>query len=155
MKSIRTRNRAIILLTAGTLSLISALAFAADYNFVGTWKGEYNPAASAPPPTPAAAPGGGRGGAGNFGGGGPQKITLRVKVNKDKASGNFTMGSSQTEDIRESRIEGNKLMFKTGLAPAPIYEYEAVLTGETLSVTRNVAGGRGGKPTLFELTRSK
>ena len=63
--------------------------------------------------------GGGGGGlaVGGFPSSGPQKITLRVKVNKekDKATGNFTMGSSSPEDIREGKIAGNKLTFKTGL----------------------------------------
>jgi hypothetical protein len=100
---------------------------------------------------------GGTGGAGGFPSSGPQKITLRVKVNKekDKATGNFTMGSSAPEDIREGKIAGNKLTFKTGLAPAAIYDYDAVLIGEELSVTRTAEGGRGGKPQAFTLKVSK
>ena len=123
------QNLAGILVVVGTLALASAIAIAADYNFAGTWKGTYT-AAAPTPGTPAATPapattapaasdgastGGGRtrnsGGAssGGFGGAGgspssgPQKITMRVKVNKegDKATGNFTMGSSMPEDIRE------------------------------------------------------
>jgi hypothetical protein len=175
MNSIRTRNLALILLTAGMLTFLSVLVLGEDVNFVGIWKGEYKAGAAAPGATPETAPapapapptggggGGGRGGGGggfgggggSFGGGGPQKITLRVKVNKDKASGNFTMGSDPAEDIRESKIEGNKLTFKTGLPPKTIYNYEAVLIGETLSVTRTAEGGRGGRPTLFNLMRSK
>src|SRR6185295_12538178 len=150
----------------------SALAIAADYNFAGTWKGEYNPAATpaagaggTPAATPAPTGQSGRpgGGGGGFGGGGfgassgPQKITLRVKVNKekDKATGNFTMGSATTEDIREGRIAGNKLTFKTGKPPVTIYDYDAVLIGEELSVTRTAADGRGGKPQSFTLKVSK
>jgi hypothetical protein len=123
-----------------------------------------------PAPSDGAAGGGGRsrgggggGGAGGFGGAasfpssGPQKITLRVKVNKekDKATGNFTMGSSAPEDIREGKIAGNKLTFKTGLAPAAIYDYDAVLIGEDLNVTRTAEGGRGGKPQTFTLKTGK
>lgn len=132
------------------------------------------PAATAPAasPTPApsdgAAAGGGRtrnsgggggavGGAGGFPSSGPQKITLRVKVNKekDKATGNFTIGESSPEDIREGKITGNKLTFKTGLAPAAIYDYDAVLIGEDLTVTRSAEGGRGGRPQTFTLKTSK
>jgi hypothetical protein len=65
------------------------------------------------------------------------------------------MGSSAAEDIRETKIDGNKLSFKTGLAPATIYDYDAVLIGEDLSVTRTAEGGRGGRPTMFTLKRSK
>jgi hypothetical protein len=101
--------------------------------------------------------GGGVGGAGGFPSSGPQKITLRIKVNKekDKATGNFTMGSSAPEDIRDGKIAGNKLTFKTGLAPAAIYDYDAVLIGEELSVTRTAEGGRGGKPQAFTLKVGK
>src|SRR2546423_7868799 len=123
------------------LCLVSSITSAAVYNFAGVWKGEYGGAASIGAPTgggnafSAAQRGGGRGGGGGLGdagglpgiGKGPQKITLRVKVNKEKPSGNFTMGSASAEDIREGKIEGNKLSFKTGLAPATIYDYEAVL----------------------------
>jgi hypothetical protein len=171
------------LVVAGTLTLASAIAIASDYNFAGTWKGTYTPApptpgAKADPATPAAATpapstpttgGGGRGGGGGgFGGGGgggfggaggassgPQKITLRVKVNKekDKATGNFTWGGT-TEDIHEGKIAGNKLTFKTGLPPATIYDYDAVLIGEDLTVTRTAEGGRG-KPQTVTLKGSK
>ena len=164
-----------VLLTAALLCLVSALVFSADFNFIGTWKGELAPAAPAVPaagggattPDSGATTGGGGGrtkGGGGFGGGGfggastsnkPQKITLRVKVNKDKATGNFTIGTSAAEDIHEGQIVGNKLTFKTGLVPATIYDYEAVLIGEDLSVTRTAEGGRGGKPSLFTLNRSK
>jgi len=152
-----------IILIAGTLGVLSAIAVAADYNFAGTWKGEYTaaaPAAGTPaaPATTGRPGGGGGGGGGGFGAStGPQKITMRVKVNKekDKATGNFTMGSSTTEDIREGRIAGNKLTFKTGKPPATIYDYDAVMIGEELSVTRTAADGRGGKPQLFTLKVSK
>jgi len=156
-----TRNLVGILMVLGILCLVSTLLLAEDYNFAGTWKGETGGAAQAP----AGAPGGagrggasaGRGGGGGFGG--PQKITLRVSsVNKEKgtAKGNFTMGSAQTEDIREAKIAGNKLTFKTGLPPAQIYDYEAVFIGDELTVTRTSSGGRGGGfPTTFKLARNK
>ncbi len=172
MKSTRVRNLAMILLTVATVCTVSVLLYAADYNFSGTWKGEYKPAAPAAPPAKSQfVQGGGRGGAGGgggFGGGAPgggfgggggtQKITLRVKVNKDHATGNFTMGSGNPEDLREAKIEGNKLTFKTGLAPAAIYMNEAVLNeaGDMLSVSRTMEGkGGGGRAIMFELTRSK
>jgi hypothetical protein len=176
------RNLAGIVFIVGAIGMVSAIAAAADYNFAGTWKGTYSAAAPTPGTpdagaAPAAAPpaasdgasaGGGRsrgggGAGGGFGGAsgspstGPQKITLRVKVNKekDKATGNFTMGSSGTEDIREGKIAGNKLTFKTGLAPAAIYDYDAVLIGDDLAVTRTAEGGRGGRPQMFTLKVSK
>lgn len=101
--------------------------------------------------------GGGFGGAAPIPSSGPQKITMRVKVNKegDKATGNFTIGSSSPEDIREGKIAGNKLTFKTGLAPSAIYDYEAVMNGEDLNVTRTAEGGRGGRPQTFTLKISK
>jgi hypothetical protein len=104
------------------------------------------------------ASGGGFGGAGGgFPSSGPQKITMRVKVNKekDKATGNFTMGSSMPEDIREGKIAGNKLTFKTGTPPGAIYDYDAVLIGEDLTVTRTAEGGRGGRPQTFTLKTGK
>jgi hypothetical protein len=153
------RSLAGILSLSGILCLVSSLVIAAAFDFAGTWKGEYSATATpggvpgATGNAPAAGGRGGRGGGG--GGGGPQKITLRVKINKEKASGNFTMGTAAAEDIREGKIDGNKLSFKTGLAPATIYDYEAVLIGEALSVTRTSEGGRGGRPQVFTLMRSK
>ena len=103
------------------------------------------------------APGGGFGGGGSVPSSGPQKITMRVKVSKegDKATGNFTMGSASPEDIREGKIAGNKLTFKTGTPPAAIYDYDAVLIGEDLNVTRTAEGGRGGRPQSFTLKGGK
>ena len=183
MRKMSHRNLAGIMTVLGVACLVSTLLLAEDYNFAGTWKGELG---ATPSPAPGAAAGGassggatsgaatggtatkgggGRGGGGGgFGGGfggnsGPQKITLRVaSVNKEKgtAKGNFTMGSAGAEDIREAKVVGNKLTFKTGLAPATIYEYEAVIIGEELSVTRTSTGGRGGGfPLTFKLTRNK
>ena len=106
--------------------------------------------------------GGGAPGGGGFGGAGggfpstgPQKITMRVKVNKekDKASGNFTWGAT-TDDIHDGKIAGNKLTFKTGNPPATIYDYDAVLNGEELNVTRTPEGGRG-RPQTATLKMSK
>ena len=100
---------------------------------------------------------GGFGGASSFPSSGPQKITMRVKVNKEgnKATGNFTMGSSMPEDIREGKIAGNKMTFKTGVPPAAIYDYDAVMIGEDLTVTRTAEGGRGGRPQTFTLKTGK
>jgi hypothetical protein len=127
---------------------------AEEYKFAGTWKGEYNPLAGVTPPAagaaPAPAPRGGFGGPT-----GPQKITLRVKVKKDKATGNFTIGTGTTDDIHEGKIEGNKLHFKTGLPPGTIYDNDAVMIGQELTVTRTAAGGRGGRPQVFTLKQSK
>jgi hypothetical protein len=78
-----------------------------------------------------------------------------VNKEKEKATGNFTMGSSAPEDLREGKIAGNKLTFKTGLAPAAIYDYDAVLIGEDLAVTRTAEGGRGGRSQMFTLKLSK
>jgi hypothetical protein len=153
------RNLAGILAVIGIVCLVSTLLLAEDYNFAGTWKGESGQAPAAPGGATAgtATKGGGGGGRGGGGFGGPQKITLRVaSVNKEKgtAKGNFTMGTS-TEDIREAKIMGNKLIFKTGLPPAQLYDYEAVFIGDELSVTRTASGGRGGFPSTFKLTKNK
>jgi len=159
MKTKMTRSLTGILFVLGVLSVFSAIILAEEYKFAGTWRGEYNPTAGmpAPPAGAAPAPTGGRGG--GFGGGGPQQITLRVKVNKEgKASGNFSIktgGNTTTDDVREGRVEGNKLTFKTGLSPSPIYDNDAVMIGEDLTVTRTAAGGRGGRPMVFTLKLSK
>src|SRR5678816_1070417 len=140
MKTKMTRNLAGILVAVGVICTLSVVLLAQEYNFAGTWRAEIKPPAAPAGGAPGGAPGGGRGGPGGGGfggaggGGGVQKITLRVKVNKEKASGNFTVGSSATEDIREGHIEGNKLIFKTGTPPAQIYDNEAVLIGEELSL---------------------
>jgi hypothetical protein len=107
--------------------------------------------------------GGGRGGGGGFGGpggggfGGPggggfgreaQKITLNIKTKEDKksgevkATGNITIGET-TDDIKDGKIEGNKITFTAGRAPAPIYSYSGELSGDEIKLTRS-AGGRGG-----------
>ena len=155
------RNLGGILAVLGIVCLASTLLLAEDYNFAGTWRGETGttPAPSGGGAGTATKGGGGGGGRGGFGGGGagPQKITLRVaSVNKEKgtAKGNFTMGST-TEDIREAKIMGNKLVFKTGTPPGQIYDYEAVFIGTDLSVTRTASGGRGGSPTTFNLSKNK
>jgi len=163
MKSKMTRNMAGILFVLGILSVFSVIILAEEYNFAGTWRGEYNPAAGAPAPPAGAppAPSGGRGGfgGGGFGGGGPQQITLRVKVNKEgKASGNFSIksgGNTTTDDVRDGHVEGNKLTFKTGASGQTIYENEAVMIGADLSVTRTASGGRGGRPMVFTLKHDK
>ena len=162
MKSKMTRNLAGILLVIGMLSVFSVIILAEEFNFAGTWRGEYNPAAGMPAP-PAGAPVGamgGRGGQGGQGGGGPQQVTLRVKVNKEgKASGNFSMkpsgGNMTTDDVREGRVEGNKLTFKTGASGQSIYDNEAVMIGADLQVTRTPAGGRGGRSMIFMLKHDK
>jgi hypothetical protein len=104
---------------------------------------------------------GGRGG-GGFGGdagggfpqggarGGPQKVTLNIKAKEDKkegdikATGNITIGET-TEDVREGKIDGNKLSFSTGKAPSPVCEYKGELNPETmeLKMSRNAAGASG------------
>ena len=155
MNTKMTWNPTRIILAMGLIGILSAVLLAQEYNFAGTWKGESKPPAAPAAGTPGAArggPGGGFGGAG--GGGGVQKITLRVKVKKDKASGNFTVGST-TDDIKDGHIEGNKLTFKTGLSGQPLVENVAVLQGEELTITRTTPGARGGRPTVYVLKRDK
>jgi hypothetical protein len=154
MKTKMTRSLAGILFVLGMLSIYSAIILAEEYNFAGTWRGTYSAAGAGAPPT-AGAPPAGRGGPGGAAATGPQKVTLRVKVNKTKATGNFTVGSAATDDIREGKIEGNKLTFKTGNAPAQIYDNDAVMIGEELTVTRTPSGGRGGRPQVMTLKRDK
>lgn len=162
-----TRNIAVSLLALGLIWLAATVILAEDKGFAGTWKGELASAFPAAPGGrggPGGAPGGGRGGpGGGFGGGKPQKITLRIKGSKDKASGNFSIDTN-TDDIQDGKIDGNKLTFKTGLPPSTIYVYEAILNGDELSVTRSPEaaagapaggpGGRGGgRPQTFKLAR--
>jgi hypothetical protein len=158
-----TRNT---LLAVGLVCLFTLIAVAADGEFAGKWKGETKPQAAASPGGPVAGaptPGGtGRGGAGRGGGvrgggggfgGGPQKVTLNLKQSKDnKVSGNITFGDGgQAEDVKDGRVSGNSITFKSGRAPQ-IYEYIGELKGEELYLTRV---GSDGKTRPLEMVLKK
>ncbi len=52
--------------------------------------------------------------------GGPPdpKVALNLKVSKEnKVSGNITFGETDTNDVKEGKIDGNILTFKAGRAP--------------------------------------
>ena len=136
------RNLAEIVAVLAILCVLSPLQLAEEYTFTGTWRGRLFD------------DGRGEYGVGCSSGCGP--IILRVaSVNKEKgaAKGKFTAGGS-TEDIREAKVMGNKLTFKTGKPPAQINDYEAILNGEYLKFTWTPEGGRG-RPQTFTLMRSK
>jgi hypothetical protein len=138
------------------ICLTAPAVVAADMEFSGKWKGESKPAA-APAAAEAAAPapttgGGGRGGGrGGFGGGrgggfgGPQKVTLNLKHNaKDnKVSGNIVVGET-VFDVKEGKVEGNKITFKAVTIGQPVVEYTAVMLKEgELNLTSKPTDGRG------------
>jgi hypothetical protein len=144
------------LLAMGLVCILTLITMAADGDFGGKWKGETKPQAptgadvtarGGPGGGGGAAPrgGGGRGGAGRgggFGGGAAQKVTLNLKRSKDnKVSGNITFGEGQTEDVKDGRVTGNSITFKSGRAPQ-IYEYIGELKGDELILTRVSSDGR-------------
>lgn len=97
--------------------------------------------------------GGGRGGFGGGGGGGPQKVTLNLKQSKEnKVSGNITLGESDTNDVKEGKVDGNILTFKAGRAPAPILDYKAELKDGQITLTSTSSDGRG-RATEYVLTK--
>jgi hypothetical protein len=149
-----------IVLVAVVICLTAPAVVAADMEFSGKWKGESKPAAApAATETETAAPapptggGGGRGGGGRggFGGGrgggfgGPQKVTLNLKHNaKDnKISGNIVVGET-VFDVKEGKVEGNKITFKAVTIGQPVVEYTAVMLKEgELNLTSKPTDGRG------------
>jgi hypothetical protein len=125
-------------------------------------------AAAAPP-----AGGGGRGGGGGFGGrggggfggfgggsgggfgGGAQKVQMNLKQSKEgKLSGNITFGEGNALDVKDGKVEGNRITFSAGRSPEPIYAYSGEIKGDELILTRIApAGGRGPQTTEFVLTK--
>jgi uncharacterized membrane protein len=148
------RTRVGFLLVAGLICLTSLAVYAADMNFSGKWKGESVPAAApaagaaaaAPPPGGGGRGGGARGGGGRGGGfGGPQKVTLNLNHNvKDsKISGNIVVGET-VFDVKEGKVEGNKITFKAVMTSQPTVEYTAVMLKEgELTLTSKPTGERG------------
>jgi len=113
------------------------------------------PAAGAPGGGGAGRGGGGRGGGfgGGPGGGAPQKVSLNLKQSKDnKVSGNITFGETESLDVKDGKVDGNKITFKAGRAPQPVYEYKGELKGSELTLTRDNPAGRGAAPT-YVLTK--
>jgi hypothetical protein len=148
-----------ILLAAGLICLSALVVYAADGEFAGKWKGEMK-AAAVPEGAPGAGAGGrggfGGGGRGGFGGGGPQKVSLNLKhdAKTNKLSGNFVLGDNDAYDVKDGIVEGNKIYFKAGRAPQPIYEYSGVMLKEDeLTLTRKADGARG-RPVEYILKRS-
>ena len=105
-------------------------------------------------------PGGRPGGGGAFGGGGggnSSKISLNLKQSKDnKLSGNITVGGADADDVKDGKVEGNRMTFSAGRAPQPIYAYTGEIKGDQLLLTRIApAGGRGSRTTEYVLTKKK
>jgi hypothetical protein len=77
---------------------------------------------------------------------------LNIKAKEDKkagttkVTGNITVaaagGEGNTEDIRDGKVEGNKITFTTGKSPNPVCEYSGELNPETkeLKLSRVLAG---------------
>ena len=158
------RTRVGILVVAVLVCLTPLAVYAADMEFSGKWKGESKPAAApaageatataaAPPTTGGGGRGGGRGGGGGGGGfggrgggfGGPQKVTLNLKhnVKDNKVSGNIVIGET-VFDVKEGKIEGNKITFKAVTIGQPTVEYTGVMLKEgELTLTSKPTDGRG------------
>lgn len=135
-----------ISMVMGIICLVAMSAHAADGNFAGNWKGEMKitappargafgsatatgaavpgttetPAPSAANSGAGARAGGRAGGPGGFGAGAgvSQEVSLNLKQSKDnKLSGNITFGEGNADDVKEGRVEGDKLIL-TRIAPA-------------------------------------
>lgn len=80
-------------------------------------------------------------------------VNIKTKDNDTKAVGNMTIGET-TEDIKDGKIEGNQITFKSG-SPTP-FEYSGTLDADQIIMTRTpaAAGPRGGQPLQFTLKRS-
>jgi hypothetical protein len=168
-------NRLLIAMTCMVMAAASLPSPGASKGFSGKWKGEIQlPAPAGRGGAAPQAPGGrqfvqrgGGGGRGGFGGdaapggfnranfGGPQKVTVNIKTkdNDTKAVGNISVGEVIV-DIKDGKIDGNKITFKAGDAPL-IYEYSGTLEGDEIMMTRVSAGeARGRQAIQFVLKRS-
>jgi hypothetical protein len=150
------RVRVVILMAMGLICVLAMAAYAADINFAGNWKGETS---AAPPPAAgagaASSRGGGRGG--GFGGGGTTKVSLNLKQSKEnKLSGNITFGEGNADDVKEGKVEGDRMTFSAGRAPQPIYAYTGEMKGDELVLTRIAPlGDRGPRTTEYVLKKKK
>jgi hypothetical protein len=152
----RDRLAAGILRAIAIVSLSTLIAWAAEGQFGGKWRGELKVTTPPPTTTPATnSPGGGGGrfGGGRFGGGfggGSQKVSLNIKQSKEnKISGNIIFGEgSDAFDVKNGKVEGNILTFKAGRSPQPTYEYKGEIKDGQLVLTRI-----SDKPQEYVLTR--
>jgi hypothetical protein len=156
------RLRLGVLISAGLICLLAMAAYAADINYAGNWKGETKaippPAAGAPGAGATPSRGGGRGGGfGGGGGGGTTKVSLNLKQSKEnKLSGNITFGEGNADDVKEGKVEGDRITFSAGRAPQPIYAFMGEMKGDELILTRIApAGDRGPRTTEYILKKKK
>lgn len=160
----RQKHTAFVALTL--VFFLTAVVYAADPPFAGKWKGETRVVAAAAggPGAPvagggaAAAPAGARGGRGGGGGrggfgGGSTKVALNLKVSKEnKVSGNVTFGESDTNDVKDGKIDGNILTFKAGRSSTQMTEYKAELKENEIILSQVTTGGPG-RPQEWVLTK--
>jgi hypothetical protein len=156
------RSRAGILISTGLICLLAMAVHAADINFAGNWKGETKatppPAAGAPGEGAPPSRGGGRAGGFGGGGGGTTKVSLNLKQSKEnKLSGNITIGDGgNADDVKEGKVEGDRITFSAGRAPQPIYAFVGEMKGDELLLTRIApAGDRGPRTTEYVLKKKK
>lgn len=65
------------------------------------------------------------------------------------------MGEGEAADVKDGIVEGNKIYFKAGRAPQPIYEYSGVMLKENELILTRKADGARGRAVEYLLTRNK
>jgi len=74
------------------------------------------------------------------------KITFDLQNSGGKVTGTVTLGQGQSQEIKNGKLEGNKLSFETtqqGRGGDPVtVSWTGTLSGDSLKLTRT--GGRGG-----------
>src|SRR5437870_4070537 len=85
---------------------------------------------------------------------GEQKISFDLKNASGKVTGTVTQGQGQPQDIKNGKLDGNKLSFETSQAPRgggdPVtINWTGTVGADSLKLTRGAApGGRGGPQEL-------
>jgi hypothetical protein len=82
---------------------------------------------------------------------------MNLKVSKDgKLSGNITFSDGNALDVKDGKIEGDRITFSAGRSPDPIYAYTGELKDGELHLTRlppNVSSG--GRNSTMEFVLKK
>ena len=91
------------------------------------------------------------------GGRGPQEVTLTLKADGDKLTGNLVGGRGGSIAIEEGTISGSNLKFKTkqmGRGGEVVFNWTGMLKGDEIAFSRMAEGGQG-EPVKFSLNRQK
>ena len=89
---------------------------------------------------------------------GEVKITFDLKSSGGAVTGTVQQGQGQAQEIKNGKMEGNKVMFETSQPPRgggdPVtVSWTGTVSGDSLKLTRS-GGGRGG-PQELEAKRAK